>query len=70
MAVNLNIIIVRRIMGIPGGDHADTAIDVLVVSPIIHCYDIIISPKISSWEECTKNSCSNPVITFPMKSIL
>ena len=52
IAVILDVIIVRRIMGIPGGNHADIAIDA-VVSPtvamilLLHFYT---SLEISSWE--------------------
>ena len=74
VAVILNVIIVRRIMGIPGGNHADIAIDAVVVSPtvamilLLHLYT---SLKISSlervYEQFLLESCD---YTFPTKGIL
>ena len=73
VAVILNVIIVRRIMGIPGGNHADIAIDAVVVSPtvamilLLHLYT---SLKISSLERVYEQFLLESCDYFPHKGYL
>ena len=73
VAVILNVIIVRRIMGIPGGNHADIAIDAVVVSPtvamilLLHLYTSLnISTLERVYEQFLLESCDY----FPHKGYL